>query len=287
MFLRILQPRLRKAYSLLAGSYSRLGVPDQALEVSRRGVGLYPEDFELLFLKGTLAQRQGLVDEAERAYRLVMGAGEVRYFASSDSGIKAYKARHNLARLYLDCHRHSDAAEHWEALLRENARYTPAWEGLIETLVVQGRYNDALLAAGRMAESLGDDDGPLHRELLCIQIALAQNDTADARARLEALALAHADHPEVKQAWAKFAFEHGSPEEAEKSLLALQQLNPRDAALHHNLAIVYLRLGRLDDARTQANASLKLRPNYRPTQELLAAAERVSGCGQAESHPDR
>jgi GT2 family glycosyltransferase/tetratricopeptide (TPR) repeat protein len=268
---RIGETHLRKAYALLAGSYSRLSEPDRAIEVCRRGVGLYPEDAELLFLKGVLAQRLGYTDEAERSYRLLMEGNTQRYFASVDSGIKVDLARHNLATLYLDTQLPVQAAEQWNILLKQQSNYIPAWEGLVEALLKQQCYNEAIAAVDKMLASGDDPELALHAEILQAQIALAQGAISDAQLHFEAAATRNPDHPLLKKTWARFTFEHASPDQALEALLKLQQQCPEDAATCHNLGIIFTRLGQLDQAIEQLEKSLKLRPNFPATREVLAA----------------
>ena len=267
------ETHLRKAYSLLAGCYSRLGAMDRAMDVCRRGVGLYPEDGELLFLKGVLAQRLGWTDEAERSYRLILDGCGPRYFASVDSGIKIYKARHNLATLYLDAQSPGQASEQWTKLLDQQPDYIPAWEGLVEALLKQQCYAEARAAVEKMLKTDQNPDFTVRAEILWIQIALAQGAVSQAQENLEKARDKHPNHPLVEKTSARFAFEHGTPGQAQEALSKLQQRYPEDAAVCHNLGIVYVRMSKFDQAAEQLERSLKLRPNFPPTRDLLATVK--------------
>ena len=271
------ETHLRKAFALLAGSYFRLGELERAMEVCRRGVGLYPEDVELLFLKGVLAQRMGYTDEAERSYRLLLEGNTQRYFASIDSGIKVYKARHNLATLYLDAQLHDRAVAQWTVLLEQHGNYIPAWEGLIEALLKQQCYDQATAIMDKMLASSEDSDVALRAEILRTQIALARGAVPEARRSLEETVARHPDHPLVEKTWARFMFEHAPPEQALEALLRLQRRCPEDAAAYHNLGIIYSRMGKLDQAVEQLKMSLKLRPNFPATHKVLAAVRLQQG----------
>jgi O-antigen biosynthesis protein len=267
-----IESHVRKAYALLATSLQQAGLTARALEVSRQGVGLYPEDTELLFLKGNLAQRLGLPDEAERAYRLLIDENGQKYFASVDSGIRSYKARHNLAALYMDAELFPEAEIQWRKILIEYPDYLPALESLVESLLRQKRsmaaqdaLQDVLQRAGKVNES---------PQVLVLRgrVAAANGNLYEAR---DHFFRAVNDSPEdaaVLGEWCRFLFEFGKEPEAQKALLKLQQLDPRDAAACHNLGIVYMRTRRFAEAAAQFRRSLELRPNYPATLQLLAEA---------------
>jgi Tfp pilus assembly protein PilF len=65
-------------------------------------------------------------------------------------------------------------------------------------------------------------------------------------------------------------FEHRTSWQAQEALSKLQQRYTEDAAVCHNLGIVYLRMSKFDQAVEQLERSLILRPNFPPTRDLLA-----------------
>jgi Flp pilus assembly protein TadD len=52
------------------------------------------------------------------------------------------------------------------------------------------------------------------------------------------------------------------------------RLNPSDAVAQLNLAVALARLGREDEARTHAEAALRIRPDYDRARQFLEALSR-------------
>lgn len=123
---------VRKLYALLSQSHRRAGDREKALSACRAGRAVYPDDAELLFVEGTLAKEAGDTRAAEELLvRLVRGR-EAEHFGSVDTGLRGYKARHNLACLYLETHRPAEAEAQWRAALVDEPGFLPAQVGLAE-----------------------------------------------------------------------------------------------------------------------------------------------------------
>ena len=155
-------------------------------------------------------------------------------------------------------------------LLEQQPDYIPAWEGLVEALLKQQRYAEASAAVEEMLKMDQNPDFAVHAEVLRVQIALAQGAVSEAQEHLETARARNPDHPLVEKTSARITFEHGTPWQAQEALSKLQQRYPEDAAVCHNLGIVYVRMGKFDQAAEQLERSLKLRPNFPPTRDLLA-----------------
>jgi 2-polyprenyl-3-methyl-5-hydroxy-6-metoxy-1,4-benzoquinol methylase len=85
------------------------------------------------------------------------------------------------------------------------------------------------------------------------------------------------DHPEAREAWCRFLFEHGEPAEAEAALRDKLRRQPEDAAAHHNLGTLNLRLGRYPAAAECYRQSLRYRPHHPATCAQLGFA--LQQCG--------
>jgi len=67
---------------------------------------------------------------AEQSFLRLIEAREGAHFASLDTGLKGYKARHNLAVIYVEQGRLAEAEAQWRAALAEQPGFTPALIGL-------------------------------------------------------------------------------------------------------------------------------------------------------------
>jgi GT2 family glycosyltransferase/tetratricopeptide (TPR) repeat protein len=261
---------LRKIYALLASSLKELGRTDEALHYCREGLALFPKDPELHFRSGLLLYDAGRLRDAEKEYRAALADNDERHFASLDSGITGYKTRQNLAAVYSDMGALHRAEEQWRMIVKEVPRYCYAWQALADNLLEQRKFDAAaqladglfavpalrsisLTMSGLLAERRGDM--PLARQFL----VEAVEQRGDDERPLEELA--------------RVLFHHGRPEEAEAALTRLVRDKPTDASAQHNLAIVYLRQGRIVEATLMARSSLQLRPESAATRQLLECAE--------------
>jgi Flp pilus assembly protein TadD len=63
----------------------------------------------------------------------------------------------------------------------------------------------------------------------------------------------------------EFRFDHGTADEAERTLRALIDHAPDDASAYHNLGTLLMRSGRHEEAMQVYRQSLRYRPNYAAT----------------------
>lgn len=252
------ESHVRKAYALLVHCYTQSGQLALAWNALDEGLKHYPSDVELRFREGLLHQLTGDSRAAERAYWAVLTASEGRYFASVDRGIVGYKARQNLAQIYKDGGEFAKAELQWRQITREHPQYYPAWDGLMEALVAQGKMPEA----NRITIRLSEDPGTcLIGHLLYGKLAQAAGDLAKARQVWEKAARASQDDLEPLRCLCELVFNTGTAEEAKELLESLVNRDQADAAARHNLGTTYLRLNRPGDAVEAFRASLRLRPH--------------------------
>jgi tetratricopeptide (TPR) repeat protein len=259
---------VRKAYALAVASLMQLGRHAAAAEVCRKGFALFPQDPEILFRKAMVAHQLGKLEEAEQAYLKALSNQDGRHFASKDRGIVGFKARHNLALVYMDMRETAKAQTQWRFVVKEAPNFVQAWRGLADAAQ---RTNDPQLLE-RLAAEMGENDGlAMEKKIISAAAHRHRGELDRARALLyEAATVPAVDHYALRQL-CQFLFEHGQPVEAEAALLRLAQVEPRDAALFHNLGNVYLRMEHFGGAIQSYERSLQLRPDWPPT--LLALAE--------------
>ena len=268
------EPHLRKAFALLVFAWMRLGRQGEAMDASQRGRALFPRDTELQFREGVLLHELGRLDEARNAYLDAMNQGDERHFSSVDRSLRGFKARQNLAVLANDMGDLAEAERQWREVVREVPRYRQGWRGLAETVLRGRRFAEA----ESLAEALLKDDG-LRIEGLLMKSRAAQTQGRLAEVR-DALDRAHAEHPDDAQTQrerCQFLFDHGTSDEAERTLRALIDHAHDDASAYHNLGTLLMRSGRHEEAVQVYRQSLRYRPNYAATYLNLGYALKDGG----------
>ena len=77
--------------------------------------------------------------DAERSYQRVLTDREEPHFSSIDLGLRTFKARHNLAIVYVDMERLDLAEKEWRRIVAEVPAYHLGWRGLGEVLLRRGK----------------------------------------------------------------------------------------------------------------------------------------------------
>jgi glycosyltransferase involved in cell wall biosynthesis len=221
---------VRKLYALIAQGHRRLGQGAEALAACREGRAHYPDDAELLFQEGLAARDLGDRAGAEACLLRLLRGREGEHFASIDPGLRGYKARHNLAVLYLEQGRDAEAEAEWRAALAARPDFAPAWQALGELYLRQKRWDELEAVAAKLGAGA---------VLLRARGHLARREFAAARALLEeAIARAPtalAPRVALSHAWLQ---EGHDPAAAERALRDVLALDPDHAEARHNLAVL-------------------------------------------------
>jgi GT2 family glycosyltransferase/Flp pilus assembly protein TadD len=225
---------VRKLYALLVGCHRALGQADEALTACREGRQGYPDDPELLFVEGILLRERGDLPGAEASLLQLLSARPAPHFASIDTGLLGYKARHNLAVVYLEQGRLTWAQEQWRLVVQERPDFLPGWLGLGEVCLRQGG-GDTLEEVARTLEGL--TEGPLEAALLRARDRMARQDFTAARDLLgEAITFypqAVAPRLLLSRTLLQEGRDYVAAEEALRAVLALE---PQNGEARHNLA---------------------------------------------------
>ncbi len=128
---------LRKVYALLISSYCHLGRHVPAWETCLKGLKQFPDDAELRFRQATMLHQFGHLAEAAHAFETLLNGQEPRHLSSVDRGIKGYRARHNLALIYLDMGDLAKAELQWRLALEIAPDFHPSSRGLSDVLARQ------------------------------------------------------------------------------------------------------------------------------------------------------
>jgi tetratricopeptide (TPR) repeat protein len=141
---------VRKLYVLVAQAHRSLGQQRHALAACRAGLAHCPDDAELLFLQGQLLREQGDPAGAEKCLRYLLHLRPSTHFASVDAGVHGIKARNQLAWACWEQGHAAEAEAAWQAVLAEQPRFAPAWQGLGELYLARGRWPELELAAEQL-----------------------------------------------------------------------------------------------------------------------------------------
>ena len=223
---------VRKLYALIAQCQRHTGDRTAALATIEVGRQHYPDDTELLFQESLLRRDLGDGPGAEACLIRLLTTQERAHFASIDSGLRNYKARHNLGVLYHEQGRLAEAEAQWRAALAVEPAFTAAWLSLAELLLSQQRWTDLEQAIHGVAPYAPDE-----ANLLQARRHLAQGEYEPARQLLEQLIAirptAIAPRRLLSHALLQQGTDHGAAEQALRDLLALA---PDDREVQHNLA---------------------------------------------------
>ncbi len=139
---------------------------------------------ELLFQEGLIHRERQDPATARACWLRLLETRDGPHFASVDTGLRGYKAHHNLATLFREQGQVAEAETHWRAALAGMPRFVPAAAGLGDLYLEQGRYPEL----DDVLRGLDAGTGPATAEatLLRARAHLARAEFAAARNVLEA-----------------------------------------------------------------------------------------------------
>jgi GT2 family glycosyltransferase/tetratricopeptide (TPR) repeat protein len=227
---------VHKLYAMIAHCQRELGRPADALATCQAGQLHHPGDVELLFQEALA--RQSLGDQAgeEAGWKQVLAATNRPLLGSEDIGLRGFKARHNLAVMYLKQRRGREAEEQWNLALAEAPGFFPAALGLAQLYQEQGRWPEVERLAQRIESGPGGEP-PAAR--LRAQALLVCRQYAGA---LQVLDAALARHPRNVSLWVARSYvllqEGRDPIGAEQTLQRVLDLDPGNDKARRNLAVL-------------------------------------------------
>jgi tetratricopeptide (TPR) repeat protein len=227
---------VRKLYALLAGCQVQLGEWGAALATVVQGRQLYPDDFELLSLEGSLRADQGDLDGGKACLLALLSARPDPHFASVADGLQGYRTRHQLGRICWRQGQAGEAEQMWRAALAERPGFIPSWLGLGDLLLAQQRWSEVEEVAHTLEGLPGAE---VEAVLLRTRTCQARQDYPAARAVVgpalehwpQALPLRIVHSHVLLQ-------EHTDLAAAEQALHVVLALDPANAEARHNLSLL-------------------------------------------------
>ncbi|MBM3499484.1 MAG: glycosyltransferase, partial [Armatimonadetes bacterium] len=248
--------QVRKAYAMIVQMERERSRPEAALQAYDAARAHYPADPELLFQAGLTHRALGDYAGAEESFLAAMEAPEEQYFSSLDPSIRGYKARHNLAVLYLETGRPEQAEAQWREAVAEAPAFTPAWDGLCELLSRRQDWS----GLRELATEAGRQARPDLARVIEARAHLVQRDFDAAVAALRAVLAADAGHETAQRLLTYALLQSGQWAEAEPALRRLVELAPDDAEARRNLAVL-LHEGARQPEGSAPSTSERLRPS--------------------------
>ncbi|HEY7309547.1 MAG TPA: glycosyltransferase [Gemmataceae bacterium] len=256
---------VRKVYALLVGCHRALGLANEALAACQEGRRVYSDDPELLFVESILRKDRGDLVGAESCLVQLLQARPAEHFASVDTGLQGYKARHNLALLRHQQGLRDDAESLWRAVVAERPDFLPGWLGLAEVQLARGACGEVEETARRV-QSLRE--GVAEAAVLRARVHLVRREFGEARALLKAAIerSPQALGPRIVLSHALLQ-EDRDPQAAEQALRDVLALAPDNAETRHNLDLLLHRR-----AQDQAFADNFIRSEQPPALALTDTA---------------
>jgi tetratricopeptide (TPR) repeat protein/glycosyltransferase involved in cell wall biosynthesis len=245
---------VRKLYVLISHAHRDLRQPRESLAVCRAGRARCPDDFELIFLEGTLLEAAGDLAGAEACLRPLLYLQPAPHFASVDAGLRGPKAHFHLGRVLMRQGRPAEAEEHWRAALAELPGMSLARLGLGELYLAQKRWADL---EALLVDLPGDPAWAFDAAVLRAKACLARQEFAAARQLLEELIrrVPQALMPRLLLTHVLLQ-EHRDLAAAERALREVLVLEPREAQSWRNLALLLHEQGRLHEAVAAGRSGL-------------------------------
>ncbi len=226
---------VRKVYALLAQAHHKLGQKSKMLGACLAGITRFPDDPELLFLASGVLYEIGELAAVEACLlRLIALPDQVGFQLGDDLGVRTFKARTQLGRIYRDTKRYSEAEAQFRAAVKENPDFGQALLGLGQVLFDLKRPHDADQVLAQL------ENNPHTQAEAAVLAALKHvinKDYNTAKQVLNEAALNHPQAVEPRILLARLLFRERAqnPGAAEKALRDILVLDPGNSEAKSNL----------------------------------------------------
>jgi GT2 family glycosyltransferase/tetratricopeptide (TPR) repeat protein len=233
---------VRKLYSMIAQCERELESVDKALATCAEGRAIYPHDAELLYVESLLFSDKGDKRAAEDRLKKLISGRESEHLSSAAVGLRGHKARHNLAMIYLEDKRYSEAESQWRAALLDEPAFYPAHVGLGEALL-QRRAWARLEEQATVLRQLGMR-GQEEAEALLGRAMMERQEFQSAQAHFRKVLERFPFSLNLRILHSHSILKEGKDDRAaEQALRNILALAPNDAEAKNNLAVIQRRNG--------------------------------------------
>jgi tetratricopeptide (TPR) repeat protein len=182
---------------------------------------------------------------AEQSWLRLLDARRGQDFASEEVGLRGCKSRQLLAEVYRAQERPVEADVQWRAALAETPTFEPAWQGLADLYLRQGRGPDLEYLLDRLA---AHGTAPTKIGWLRARGLIQPKELAGARRMLEQVIGQDPRAVGPRLLHSQVLLQEGRDwPAAERALRDVLALDPNHAETSHNLALLLRRLGREPD----------------------------------------
>lgn len=223
-----------KLYSLLAQAHQQLGQRSEMLSTCLAGLARFPDYVDLLYWTASVLYELGDLRAAEACLlRLLKSRPEDTIALGDDPGIRGYKSRNLLGRIYRDLKRPREAEAEWRSALAECPNFPQALLGWGQLLLDQGRWEELDQAMARLdADPLGGVEAAVLRGLK----HAVRKEYAQARELMEATSAAHPRAIEPLVLLGRVLMRIQDYPSAEQALRKLLTLDPGNSEARRGLA---------------------------------------------------
>lgn len=176
-----------------------------------------------------------------------------------------------LGQALLDTGRAADAVPHLREAFAAGVRPDLSGYDLARALAASGQHAEAVRILEQVTPAGEADAASWH---MLATLAMELNTPALAARYYKRALDASPDAVEIRKKYALLLAQQGQPSEAAREFREVLAIDALDASAHHNLAVVYVQLDRMDDARRHVTEALRLRPDYPQARALRDALSR-------------
>jgi tetratricopeptide (TPR) repeat protein/SAM-dependent methyltransferase len=254
-------------------------------------------DIERTFDNAVALHKAGRLDEAQRAYRNILGSHPGHIDALHLLGVAAYQSgrsdaaidfigraislngripafHNNIALAYEALGRPEVAVSHYTEAITLDPHYVEARTNLGDLLMRQGKLDEALAEHQRALQLKPDHLGA---QLNLGNVLAAQGKFDNAVEQFRLILAVAPDHPEAHMNLGNALMECGQLDQAVVHHRRALAIKPQFAKAHLNLGNALIKSGKSDEAIAHFGRALSIDPNYANAMASLASALMVKG----------
>jgi tetratricopeptide (TPR) repeat protein len=217
------------------------GKTELASQTCLQGQSVCPNDAELLFLEGVLREQTNDLHGARAALLRLLGTPDNADFASVAEGLRGHLGRHHLAWVCFRLGEYAEAKSLWNSVLQHRPNFRPAWLGMGELFLAQGRWSDLQILIARVAEQ---PSGEVDAVCLRAQAHRVRREFDQGRSLLEQARARWPDNMAVLIQYSFMLLEQDTNHVlADQVLAQILARDPANSTAQRNRQVLHLRAG--------------------------------------------